>query len=91
MPHNEAHRWVKFNYITFTYTGLFIVLHLAEMDVLSLIIACFLYVVPIFVFSSYVLYKETQEACAYCLLLNNNLIYGHLNRGWRNSVLGTCI
>lgn len=69
----------------------FIVLHLAEVDVLSLIIACFLYVVPIFVFSSYVLYKETQEACAYCLFLNNNLIYGHLNRGWRNSVLGTCI
>lgn len=49
------------------------VLHLAEMDVLALIIACSLYVVPIFVFSSQFLYKKNpQEACAYCLLPRNN-------------------
>lgn len=58
------------------------VLHLAEMDVLALIIACSLYVVPIFVFSSQFLYKKNpQEACAYCLLPRNNTVYGHLKLG----------
>lgn len=59
------------------------VLHLAEMDVLALIIACSLYVVPIFVFSKvhsfYI--KKPQEACAYCLLPRNNTVYGHLKLG----------
>lgn len=42
------------------------VLHLAEMDVLALIIACSLYVVPIFVFSSQFLYKKNTRSL--CLL-----------------------